>query len=144
MTDKKAIIFDIQRNSCVDGPGLRTTVFFKGCNLSCAWCHNPESHKKTPQIAYYKNKCSGCGKCKEVCPNSLEKCDLCGRCISACPMNLMPSLIYQHAMAGETAECKKLNVTDCIECGCCSYACLGKLYLVQAMRMAKANLTNDR
>ena len=85
MTDKKAIIFDIQRNSCVDGPGLRTTVFFKGCNLSCAWCHNPESHKKAPQIAYYKNKCSGCGKCKKVCPNSLEKCDLCGRCISACP-----------------------------------------------------------
>ena len=81
----KATIFDIQRNSYVDGPGIRTTVFFKGCNLRCAWCHNPESQSAVPQMMFYKNKCTGCGKCKEKCPYSLEKCDLCGRCTIYCP-----------------------------------------------------------
>ena len=52
----KAIIFDIQRNSFVDGPGIRTTVFFKGCNLKCKWCHNPESQNFQKEILFYKNK----------------------------------------------------------------------------------------
>ncbi len=80
-----ATIFDIQRGSYVDGPGIRTTVFFKGCNLHCAWCHNPESQDFKPQMMFYKNKCTGCGKCKEKCPNMLEKCNLCGRCTLFCP-----------------------------------------------------------
>ncbi len=61
-----ALIFDIQRNSFVDGPGIRTTVFFKGCNLRCKWCHNPESQKKEKEIMFYKNKCTLCGRCREV------------------------------------------------------------------------------
>ena len=81
----KATIFDIQRNSYVDGPGIRTTVFFKGCNLRCAWCHNPESQSAVPQMMFYKNKCTGCGKCREKCPNALEKCELCGKCTIYCP-----------------------------------------------------------
>lgn len=81
----KAILFDIERNSFVDGPGIRTTVFFKGCNLRCAWCHNPESQAQKPQMMFYKNKCTGCGKCREKCPNALEKCELCGKCILYCP-----------------------------------------------------------
>lgn len=81
----KAMIFDIQRNSFVDGPGIRTTVFFKGCNLRCKWCHNPESHSSLPQMMYYKNKCNGCGKCREVCPYNLTRCDLCGKCTIYCP-----------------------------------------------------------
>ncbi len=81
----KATIFDIERNSFVDGPGIRTTVFFKGCNLDCAWCHNPESQSAKVQMLFYKNKCTGCGKCKEKCPNSLEACELCGRCALYCP-----------------------------------------------------------
>ena len=60
---EKATIFDIQRNSFVDGPGIRTTVFFKGCNLKCRWCHNPESQSPNPQIMFYKDKCTGCGRC---------------------------------------------------------------------------------
>ena len=83
----KATIFDIERNSYVDGPGIRTTVFFKGCNLRCAWCHNPESQSAKPQMMFYKNKCTGCGKCREKCPNSMEKCDLCGRCSLFCPQD---------------------------------------------------------
>lgn len=81
----KAIIFDVQRNSFVDGPGIRTTVFFKGCNLKCAWCHNPESQSAKPQMMFYKDKCTGCGKCKSVCPYHLEQCELCGKCTIYCP-----------------------------------------------------------
>ena len=80
----KATIFDIERNSLVDGPGIRTTVFFKGCNLHCAWCHNPESQSKNIQMMFYASKCISCGNCKKKCPNSLEKCDLCGNCTIFC------------------------------------------------------------
>ena len=80
-----ATIFDIQRASFVDGPGIRTTVFFKGCNLRCAWCHNPESQSANREMLFHKNRCTGCGKCKEKCPNSLEKCDFCGKCTLYCP-----------------------------------------------------------
>lgn len=84
---KSATIFDIERNSFVDGPGIRTTVFFKGCNLKCAWCHNPESQAFAPQMMIYKDKCIGCGKCKEVCPHHFSACDLCGRCTFFCPVD---------------------------------------------------------
>jgi len=62
----KTIIFDIERNSYVDGPGIRTTVFFKGCNLRCKWCHNPESQNPKKEILFYKNKCTDCGRCKDL------------------------------------------------------------------------------
>ena len=81
----KAIIFDIQRSSYVDGPGIRTTVFVKGCHLSCAWCHNPESQPMHPQMMFYRNQCTGCGKCRSICPHQLESCDLCGKCTFFCP-----------------------------------------------------------
>lgn len=83
----KATIFDIERNSFVDGPGIRSTVFFKGCNLRCKWCHNPESQLPKKQMMFYKDKCNGCGKCAKVCKNHLEKCDFCGRCELFCPQD---------------------------------------------------------
>lgn len=67
-----ATIFDIQRNSFVDGPGIRTTVFFKGCNLKCTWCHNPESRNPKPQILFYKDKCTGCGRCAGITEKDTE------------------------------------------------------------------------
>lgn len=81
-----ATIFDIERCSFVDGPGIRTTVFFKGCNLHCAWCHNPESQSAQPQMMFYQDKCTGCGKCKTVCPTP-GKCTLCGKCTFFCPVD---------------------------------------------------------
>ena len=81
-----ATIFDMERNSFVDGPGIRTTVFFKGCNLKCAWCHNPESQDFKPQMMFYKDKCKGCGKCKKICPTP-DKCTLCGKCTFYCPVD---------------------------------------------------------
>ncbi len=78
------MIFDIAHGSFVDGPGIRTTVFFKGCNLRCAWCHNPESHVSTREKLIFTDKCIHCGKCREVCPSPV-KCVLCGRCADVCP-----------------------------------------------------------
>ncbi len=63
----KALIADIQRASTHDGPGLRTTVFFKGCPLNCAWCHNPECISFEKEFLYYPEKCIGCNKCDEGC-----------------------------------------------------------------------------
>ncbi len=80
----KEIIFDIVRNSTVDGPGIRTTVFFKGCNIDCKWCHNPEGKQKNPQLMFYADKCKGCRKCRSVCPNQLKSCELCGKCEQYC------------------------------------------------------------
>ncbi len=84
MSDLKATVFDIERNSFVDGPGIRTTVFFKGCNLSCAWCHNPESRNKAPELMLYKDKCTGCGACRAVCKNGEADCTRCALCAAVC------------------------------------------------------------
>ena len=66
----------------MDGPGVRTTVFFKGCNLRCRWCHNPESQSPNAQLAFFEHKCVGCGLCKDTCEN--ETCVACGRCVEFC------------------------------------------------------------
>lgn len=85
MIQKHATIFNIERGSYVDGPGIRTTVFFKGCNLRCAWCHNPESQSNEAEMMFYQNKCIGCGTCKKKCPHALTSCTLCGACTQYCP-----------------------------------------------------------
>ena len=78
-------VFDIQRFSIHDGPGIRTAVFFKGCPLRCAWCHNPESQSPRPQLMFYAHKCTGCGKCAGVCANThTPACTGCGRCAAVC------------------------------------------------------------
>lgn len=64
----KGNIFDIKHFAVHDGPGIRTTVFFKGCPLRCVWCHNPEGLSAKPQLAYYAHKCVGCGCCVSDCP----------------------------------------------------------------------------
>lgn len=60
---ERGMVFDIVHGSFVDGPGVRTVIFFKGCNLKCKWCHNPESQNREKEILFYKNKCTGCGRC---------------------------------------------------------------------------------
>ena len=74
---RKAIIADIQRASVHDGPGLRTTVFFKGCPLRCEWCHNPECISLEPEVLLYPEKCIGCGRCSEGCYTGARV--LCGK-----------------------------------------------------------------
>lgn len=98
MEERKTTVFDIQRSSYVDGPGIRTTVFVKGCNLSCVWCHNPESRSAKPERMWYDNRCTRCKKCYDICPENaitfdresgkpvLDKarCSLCGKCAFEC------------------------------------------------------------
>ena len=89
-------VLDIQRMSTEDGPGLRTTVFFKGCPLSCTWCHNPESISPKSHVEWLGVRCIGCRTCEAVCPqkgirldetgvHTSEKCTACGACTTACP-----------------------------------------------------------
>jgi pyruvate formate lyase activating enzyme len=63
------IVFNIQRYSIHDGPGIRTTVFLKGCPLACFWCQNPESQKRRPEVFLNRASCTGCGRCAAACPN---------------------------------------------------------------------------
>jgi pyruvate formate lyase activating enzyme len=92
-----ATILEIQRMSTEDGPGIRTTIFFKGCSLNCRWCHNPESISPHPQAHWISNRCIGCKICLEVCPeraltftgddNRIDRnrCNGCGLCAEECP-----------------------------------------------------------
>lgn len=91
-----ATVFNIQKFSINDGPGIRTTVFLKGCMLDCLWCHNPESKCPDPQLLLSARRCIGCGMCVQTCPSQLHAfsesghqidrahCKLCGACVSAC------------------------------------------------------------
>ena len=95
--NQTGMVFDIQRCCVHDGPGIRTTVFLKGCNLRCFWCHNPESWRAGQDLMFYPQKCIGCGKCFDLCPGGChildnggehvidrEKCTLCGACAKKC------------------------------------------------------------
>jgi len=96
--DNKAVLMDVKRFAVHDGPGLRTTLFLKGCSLKCIWCHNPEGICKERQLAYYSHKCIGCGECVKVCSVGAHKI-----------------LETEHSFIRE----------NCIGCGSCESVCLG-------------------
>ncbi|HSV75267.1 MAG TPA: glycyl-radical enzyme activating protein [Chthonomonadales bacterium] len=101
-TVTSGLVFDIQRFSLHDGPGIRTTVFLKGCPLRCAWCHNPESGAAMPQLAYYAARCIHCGSCLNACPNGAittdearvlrVRCQSCGCCARVCPSEALETV----------------------------------------------------
>ena len=101
---EEGIVSEIQRMSTEDGPGLRTTIFFKGCSLRCAWCHNPESVSRKPQVQWMDSHCIHCLICLEACHQSAitateaeiqikrDLCMSCGECATACPAGAMELL----------------------------------------------------
>jgi pyruvate formate lyase activating enzyme len=110
--ETRGVIFNIQTYSIHDGPGIRTTVFIKGCPLKCVWCQNPESQMVTPQLFFNSETCVGCGKCLQVCPEgairldegkSWTNRDICrgvGKCVEVCP-NEARNIAGRYVTAGE-------------------------------------------
>lgn len=93
----EGIVFDIKKMALHDGHGIRNTIFLKGCNMNCKWCHNPESINKNTELMFNPQKCIKCKSCETVCEKGVhrfkdtehivdrEKCITCGRCAEACP-----------------------------------------------------------
>jgi pyruvate formate lyase activating enzyme len=114
-SNTKGVVFNIQRYSIHDGPGIRTTVFLKGCPLRCFWCQNPESQKRKPEVFLDKSRCTLCGQCVATCPtgaSSLSEtsslidryaCIGCGKCVEVCP-NEARSLVGKYMTAGEVMQ----------------------------------------
>ena len=115
-------VFNIQRYSIQDGPGIRTTVFLKGCPLRCWWCHNPESQTRVPELAVNPSVCVHCGGCWEVCPNherpaecngpltDRQHCTTCGRCVDVCPAGGRTVMGHEMTVADVLAEVLKDRV----------------------------------
>jgi len=119
---RTGLIFDIKRYSVHDGPGIRTTVFFKGCPLSCWWCHNPESRDAGPTLYYDAEKCLGCHDCVAACPEAAvsplpgasatdaERCTTQGACASACPSEARRIVGETYTVAALMAQVEKDRV----------------------------------
>lgn len=108
----RGIVFDIERFAITDGPGIRTTVFLKGCPLRCAWCQNPEGMNRTPELLYYEHLCAFCGHCAAVCVRGVhevsgrvhalarERCIACGACAGECPTDALAVAGREMTVAG--------------------------------------------
>jgi len=113
------LVFNIQKYSLHDGPGIRTTVFLKGCPLACAWCHNPESISAGRELLVSENRCIACGECREACPFGAtiagtgvlptrnDECDYCGACVDACPTGARQMVGRRMTVAEVLAEVLK-------------------------------------
>ena len=116
---RKALLFNIQKFSVHDGPGIRTTIFFKGCPLTCQWCHNPESQSYQAEILIDRDRCTRCGECEKHCSQQAawqnnhqlfydaEKCNACERCIDYCCKNAREIAGKEYTVQDVTQEIHK-------------------------------------
>ena len=111
-------IFNIQRFSIHDGPGVRTTVFLKGCNLHCFWCHNPESRRMNVDIQFFPLKCIACGRCVELCPQGAQLLDLASG-----------ARLFQRDL--------------CQRCGTCATECFAEALLVSGRQVSVAEVMQE-
>ena len=109
----EALIFDVKRFAVHDGDGIRTTVFFKGCPLSCVWCHNPEGISSKPELGYYAHKCVNCGECVKSCSQNAH---------------------------GMQTNIHIFNRIDCTACGNCEIECLGDALKLYGQRKSVSEL----
>lgn len=115
--NRTGYLIDIQHFSVNDGDGIRTTLFFAGCNMRCQWCANPESFTTFDKILYTRSACIRCGRCVPVCPagcgmdldrpEERRKCIACGRCVKVCPTGARRSAIQAHTVAALRTELEK-------------------------------------
>ncbi|WP_334137322.1 glycyl-radical enzyme activating protein [Muricomes intestini] len=108
------MVFDLQRFALHDGPGIRTTIFLKGCPLDCVWCHNPESKKTKAQLGFLEKNCVGCGKCQEVCKHDVH-------------------IITQKG-------CHEIDYSNCVQCGCCANTCPSGALKIYGKRMTSEEI----
>ena len=121
MSDKnRGTVFNIQRYSVHDGPGIRTIVFLQGCPLHCPWCANPEGQSFTSVLSHNQNLCRQCG-----------------RCVDVCPMELSPLYFVKYAKEENWQGMKDMNVMDCVECRCCQYICSSKIPIINSIKAGK-------
>jgi pyruvate formate lyase activating enzyme len=114
VSKSKALIGDISRYAVHDGPGIRTTVFFKGCPLRCPWCHNPEFIAGHPELAFFPERCIGCGECRDLCPEAAltvdniaridrSRCTGRGLCALSCPTKALELVGRRYDLAELTS-----------------------------------------
>ena len=133
--ETSGMVYNIQRFSIHDGPGIRTTVFLKGCPLRCFWCQNPESQRSRPELFVTAEKCLHCGRCIPGCPTGAcqfneaglmtvdrKKCVACGACMKACPKEAIS--VWRGCFAA-------VNVENCIGCGRCAGVCPAGCIVIQ-------------
>ena len=113
----KLIVFYIQKFALHDGPGIRTTVFLKGCPLNCSWCHNPESKSLRPQLGFLAKNCISCGRCQQICQNGVH-------------------------MLKETGE-HEIIFKNCIQCGMCEKVCLNHALKLYGKSISSEEILSD-
>lgn len=117
------IIFDVDKFAVHDGPGIRTTVFLKGCPLRCLWCHSPESWSPKPQLVFHESKCVGCGNCVEACPQGAQW--------------------LSDYIGDDNRPQRKIDREKCVNCGTCTKTCYAQALRLCGKEMTAEEVVND-
>jgi pyruvate formate lyase activating enzyme len=117
------IIFDVDKFAVHDGPGIRTTVFLKGCPLRCLWCHSPESWSPKPQLVFHESRCVGCGNCVEACPQGAQW--------------------LSDYIGDNNRPQRKIDREKCVNCGACTETCYAQALRMCGKEMTAEEVVND-